>query len=101
MLNDASYANEAELLPLGLSFDSHLMQLVLNKVLMLGSQTQTIIGRPILPDAAVHAVVEEHVSYFKTHYLSIPLISIMHRIKRKQSYHHKMVNLFIAPFFAR
>ncbi|KAL1536084.1 Large ribosomal subunit protein bL21m [Salvia divinorum] len=36
------------------------MQLVLNKVLMLGSQTQTIIGRPILPEAAVHAVVEEH-----------------------------------------
>ncbi|KAG6407425.1 hypothetical protein SASPL_130416 [Salvia splendens] len=34
--------------------------LVLNKVLMLGSQTQTIIGRPILPEAAVHAVVEEH-----------------------------------------
>ena len=29
---------------------------------MLGSQTQTIIGRPILPEAAVHAVVEEHVS---------------------------------------
>ncbi|XP_020106591.1 50S ribosomal protein L21, mitochondrial-like [Ananas comosus] len=27
---------------------------------MLGSRTQTIIGRPILPDAAVHAVVEEH-----------------------------------------
>lgn len=27
---------------------------------MLGSATQTIIGRPILPDAAVHAVVEEH-----------------------------------------
>ncbi|KAL6546608.1 hypothetical protein OROMI_022329 [Orobanche minor] len=35
-------------------------KLVLHKVLMLGSQTQTIIGRPILPDAAVHAVVEEH-----------------------------------------
>ncbi|GFQ07120.1 50S ribosomal protein l21 mitochondrial [Phtheirospermum japonicum] len=35
-------------------------KVVLNKVLMLGSQTQTIIGRPILPDAAVHAVVEEH-----------------------------------------
>ncbi|PKA66136.1 50S ribosomal protein L21, mitochondrial [Apostasia shenzhenica] len=35
-------------------------KLVLNKVLMLGSRTQTIIGRPILPDAAVHAVVEEH-----------------------------------------
>jgi hypothetical protein len=29
---------------------------------MLGTSTQTIIGRPILPDAAVHAVVEEHVS---------------------------------------
>nr|GLL28857.1 50S ribosomal protein L21, mitochondrial [Ipomoea trifida] len=35
-------------------------KLILNKVLMLGSQTQTIIGRPILPDVAVHAVVEEH-----------------------------------------
>ncbi|KAL6567406.1 hypothetical protein OROGR_001074 [Orobanche gracilis] len=35
-------------------------KVVLHKVLMLGSQTQTIIGRPILPDAAVHAVVEEH-----------------------------------------
>lgn len=35
-------------------------KLVLNRVLMLGSATQTIIGRPILPDAAVHAVVEEH-----------------------------------------
>jgi large subunit ribosomal protein L21 len=28
---------------------------------MLGSQAQTVIGKPILPDAAVHAVVEEHV----------------------------------------
>ncbi|KAJ6688358.1 50S RIBOSOMAL PROTEIN L21, partial [Salix koriyanagi] len=36
-------------------------KLILNKVLMLGTSTQTIIGRPILPDAAVHAVVEEHV----------------------------------------
>ncbi|GFZ06217.1 ribosomal protein L21 [Actinidia rufa] len=35
-------------------------KLILNKVLMLGSQSQTIIGRPILPDAAVRAVVEEH-----------------------------------------
>lgn len=35
-------------------------KLMLNKVLMLGTSTQTIIGRPILPDAAVHAVVEEH-----------------------------------------
>lgn len=35
-------------------------KLILNKVMMVGSPTQTIIGRPILPDAAVHAVVEEH-----------------------------------------
>ncbi|ESR62584.1 hypothetical protein CICLE_v10016378mg [Citrus x clementina] len=35
-------------------------KLILNKVLLLGSQHQTIIGRPMVPDAAVHAVVEEH-----------------------------------------
>ncbi|OVA14923.1 Ribosomal protein L21 [Macleaya cordata] len=35
-------------------------KLILSKVLMVGSKSQTIIGRPILPDAAVHAVVEEH-----------------------------------------
>ncbi|KAK0578834.1 hypothetical protein LWI29_016955 [Acer saccharum] len=27
---------------------------------MLGSASQTIVGRPIVPEAAVHAVVEEH-----------------------------------------
>jgi len=31
---------------------------------MVGSPTQTIIGRPMLPEAAVHAVVEEHVRTF-------------------------------------
>ncbi|WCJ27037.1 Ribosomal protein L21 [Euphorbia peplus] len=35
-------------------------KVVLNKVLLLGSCSQTIIGRPTLPDAAVHALVEEH-----------------------------------------
>ncbi|KAL7607275.1 hypothetical protein Lser_V15G16448 [Lactuca serriola] len=35
-------------------------KLILNKVLMLGSKTQTMIGRPVLPEATVHAVVEEH-----------------------------------------
>ncbi|KAG9448099.1 hypothetical protein H6P81_014227 [Aristolochia fimbriata] len=35
-------------------------KLILNKVLMLGSTSQTVIGRPTLLDAAVHAVVEEH-----------------------------------------
>ncbi|KAL0791574.1 hypothetical protein Bca101_007820 [Brassica carinata] len=39
-------------------------KLVLTKVLLLGSASQTIIGRPILPDATVHAVVEEHVFVF-------------------------------------
>lgn len=37
------------------------LQLSLNKVLLLGSLNQTIIGRPIVPDAAVLAAVEEHV----------------------------------------
>lgn len=37
------------------------LQIILSKVLMLGSKTQTMIGRPVLPEAAVHAVVEEHV----------------------------------------
>ncbi|KAK1375319.1 50S ribosomal protein L21, mitochondrial [Heracleum sosnowskyi] len=35
-------------------------KIILNKVLMLGSPSQTLIGRPMLPDATVHAVVEEH-----------------------------------------
>eukprot|EP00271_Cylindrocystis_brebissonii_P001571 TRINITY_DN11840_c0_g1_i1.p1 TRINITY_DN11840_c0_g1~~TRINITY_DN11840_c0_g1_i1.p1 ORF type:complete len:288 (+),score=47.80 TRINITY_DN11840_c0_g1_i1:693-1556(+) len=35
-------------------------KLALDKVLMLGSRWQTIIGRPILPGAHVVAVVEEH-----------------------------------------
>ncbi|KAL4585613.1 hypothetical protein LXL04_010236 [Taraxacum kok-saghyz] len=35
-------------------------KVILNKVLMLGSKTQTMIGRPVLPEATVHAVVEEH-----------------------------------------
>ena len=39
-----------------------ILQLILSKVLLVGSQSQTIVGRPIVPDAAVHAVVEEHVS---------------------------------------
>uniref|UniRef100_A0A0D6R5R0 Large ribosomal subunit protein bL21m n=2 Tax=Araucaria cunninghamii TaxID=56994 RepID=A0A0D6R5R0_ARACU len=34
-------------------------KILLNKVLMLGTKSQTIIGRPILPNAAVYALVEE------------------------------------------
>ncbi|KAJ9690466.1 hypothetical protein PVL29_012888 [Vitis rotundifolia] len=37
-------------------------KLILNRVLLIGSSSQTIVGRPTLPDVAVHAVVEEHVS---------------------------------------
>ncbi|KAF3339731.1 50S ribosomal protein L21 [Carex littledalei] len=35
-------------------------KLILKMVLMLGSKNETMIGRPVLVDAAVHAVVEEH-----------------------------------------
>ncbi|RDY13403.1 50S ribosomal protein L21, mitochondrial [Mucuna pruriens] len=35
-------------------------KLILSKVLLVGSASQTVVGRPIVPDAAVHAVVEEH-----------------------------------------
>lgn len=55
-------------------------KLVLNKVLMLGSQTQTVIGRPILPDAAVHAVVEEHALDAKV---------IIFKKKRRKNYRRK------------
>ncbi|KAG6595143.1 50S ribosomal protein L21, mitochondrial, partial [Cucurbita argyrosperma subsp. sororia] len=35
-------------------------KLILNRVLMLGSSSQTIVGRPTIPSAVVQAVVEEH-----------------------------------------
>ncbi|KAE9613537.1 hypothetical protein Lal_00016167 [Lupinus albus] len=35
-------------------------KLILNNVLLVGSESQTIVGRPTVPGAAVHAVVEEH-----------------------------------------
>jgi hypothetical protein len=40
---------------------SLVLQLMLHKVLLLGSKSQTIVGRPHVPKAAVFAVVEEHV----------------------------------------
>lgn len=40
----------------------YLLQLILNKVLLVGSSSQTIVGRPTVPSAFVQAVVEEHVS---------------------------------------
>jgi ribosomal protein L21 len=46
-----------------------LVQLILKKVLMLGSKNETMIGRPVLVDSAVHAVVEEHVRLLILHFL--------------------------------
>ncbi|KAI3820105.1 hypothetical protein L1987_13963 [Smallanthus sonchifolius] len=34
-------------------------KIILNKVLLVGTKTSTYIGKPIVPNAAVHAVVEE------------------------------------------
>lgn len=36
-------------------------QIILNKVLLVGTRTSTYIGKPVVPNAAVHAVVEEQV----------------------------------------
>lgn len=42
---------------------------------MLGSATQTLIGRPVLPDATVHAIVEEHVRVDTYYFLFFSLWS--------------------------
>jgi large subunit ribosomal protein L21 len=55
-------------------------KIMLNKILMLGSATQTIIGRPILPDASVYAVVEEHALDAKV---------IIFKKKRRKNYRRK------------
>ncbi|GJR61319.1 50S ribosomal protein L21, mitochondrial-like protein, partial [Tanacetum coccineum] len=55
-------------------------KIVLNKVLMLGSKTQTMIGRPVLPEAAVHAIVEEHALDAKV---------IIFKKKRRKNYRRK------------
>ncbi|GKC11746.1 50S ribosomal protein L21, chloroplastic [Tanacetum coccineum] len=34
-------------------------KIILNKVLLVGTKTRTYIGKPVVPNAAVHAVVEE------------------------------------------
>lgn len=41
------------------------LQIILNKVLLVGTKTSTYIGKPVVPNAAVHAVVEEQVTYFR------------------------------------
>lgn len=37
------------------------VQIVLNKVLLVGTKTSTYIGKPVVTNAAVHAVVEDQV----------------------------------------
>lgn len=50
---DVIYADPMEGAPLG-------ARIVLEKVLLLGGADFTAIGRPMVPDAKVHAIVEEH-----------------------------------------
>lgn len=45
--------------------DQFWVQIILNKVLLVGTKTSTYIGKPVVPNAAVHAVVEEQVTYFR------------------------------------
>lgn len=40
-----------------------IVQITLNKVLLVGTKTQTYIGKPVVTNAAVHAVVEEQVMH--------------------------------------
>lgn len=37
------------------------VQIILNQVLLVGTKTSTYIGKPVIPNTAVHAVVEEQV----------------------------------------
>lgn len=48
-----------------------LVQIILNKVLLVGTRNSTYIGKPVVTNAAVHAVVEEQV----VHYLLIHKIN--------------------------
>lgn len=40
------------------------VQIILNKVLLVGTRTKAYIGQPVVTNAAVHAVVEEQVLFF-------------------------------------
>ena len=40
-----------------------LLQIVLNKVLLVGTRTSAYIGKPVVTNATVHAVVEEQVGF--------------------------------------
>ncbi|CAN4099911.1 unnamed protein product [Withania somnifera] len=52
-------------------------KIILNKVLLVGSKTSTWIGKPVVPNAAVHAVVEEQLKDKKV---------VVFKYKKKKNY---------------
>lgn len=68
-----------------LKYADVMQKIILNKVLMLGTQSETVIGRPIVPGAAVHALVEEQALGAET------IIFKKKRRKnyRRTNYHHQ------------
>ncbi|CDP08407.1 unnamed protein product [Coffea canephora] len=52
-------------------------KIILNKVLLVGTKTSTYIGKPVVPNAAVHAVVEEQLLDKKV---------IVFKYKKKKNY---------------
>ena len=46
------------------------LQIVLNKVLLVGTRTSAYIGKPVVTNASVHAVVEEQVGFMNVAYVS-------------------------------
>lgn len=46
------------------NFFIFLVQIVLNKVLLVGTKTHTYIGKPVVTNATVHAVVENQVTQY-------------------------------------
>ncbi|XP_059460683.1 large ribosomal subunit protein bL21c [Corylus avellana] len=56
-------------------------KIILNKVLLVGTRTSTYIGKPVVTDAAVHAVVEEQGKDSKV---------IVFKYKKKKNYRRKI-----------
>ncbi|KAJ4963045.1 hypothetical protein NE237_022984 [Protea cynaroides] len=57
-------------------------KIILNKVLLVGTKTTAYIGKPVVPNAAVHAVVEEQLLDDKV---------IVFKYKRKKNYLRNML----------
>lgn len=56
---------------------AHQTLIILNKVLLVGTKSSTYIGKPVVPNAAVHAVVEEQLLDKKV---------IVFKYKKKKNY---------------